>query len=1314
MRYRMLSISLKNIPDSISKLLTKNIDKRRIYTEDILINCPTPICLVGNAEIKHEFGNIINSYATVIRMNNYKIEGYEKYVGSKTDLRCVTGWIDLENRNEFVEFSPFTDCAFESKNVFNYNLKNKLEMITALSDIHKFIPEIANPSAGFALVQLFANLGIDVDLFGFDGFKTNHYWDKDIPINSTHSLKEIDFILRRTNVRLFNSQDALNEYAIRNSFDKSAKSEKNFFIKESYKVRDTLEYFVDLTSEESGVNYQPEVYPLAEKLGRYTNAKYIIDIGCGSGEKLVKLHPEFEIIGIDYGANIQKCNDTYKCGQWIDFDLESGLAIPIPQEILKDAIVINSDVIEHLIDPTLLVKNIKMVLNHAKLAIISTPDRELNWGKEHDGPPPNPTHIREWNIDEFTNMLDAYGFTIGCVGTTINNDKELEEKTILSVVVNEKLLKSYPKFDRELVYHLRPMSIYYLMNDKGGYEIYIRKKLSVKKYLSPNFVFDKMKKSNVIAIISAFNEGDIIYHVIGDLIENGIKVYLLDHNSTDDTVKEASKWLGHGLVHIENFPNESNYPEENKKQYVWTHILKRKEEIALTLGADWYIHADADEFRESPWPDLNLQEAISYVDALGYNAIDFTLLQFRPTNNNFVKGDVRQYLLCFEEGEDFNLSQIKAWKNLKIAVNLPKYGGHEVEFPNRKVFPIPFILRHYPIRNEVHGDRKIFQERIPRFDEEERNSGWHIQYDNIKIENPKFLYNESKLERYEPYLFKGKLLAAYSKNIIELLSLEIMNASSLQNKLSLVKNKVNELSKEVLSIDQNVHNTPGPIIEEELSEIWKEENPQLEKFLTIENKKPTAKALLELSEFHIKQQNYFDAFLLLQKILKEEPQNESALKSYACLLEQIEIKRKTKKWDAKKSTKNMIEAEKFIENQNLIKAKNKLAEILNFDLYHIEAINDLAVVNILEKNYEYASELLKTVLIMEPANNIAKENYQYIAQFIPPTEGAELKTISFNSFEVYKNYCSRHYKELTEREIQENSLLKGDEEFYVNGFCYSCGQYVDFKVDYNFSYISNNQRVLNWRERLVCPSCGMNNRVRAAIHFLKEIIKPQPRFSIYISEQNTDLYNRLKKDYPNLIGSEYLGHDIPWGGNNENGIRNEDITKLSFSDDSFDLALSFEVFDHVSDYKKAFSESFRILKKNGTLLFSVPFNKNSKKNQVRTQVESTDEITHTLPKEYLGNQLSKQGGLSFYQFGWEVLNDLRAAGFVETETIFVWSKEYGYYGGEQIFFVAKKSLKETSPTTRKDIPNQKSNIDKSGYVDEADKKENQESMQENR
>ncbi len=267
-------------------------------------------------------------------------------------------------------------------------------------------------------------------------------------------------------------------------------------------------------------------------------------------------------------------------------------------------------------------------------------------------------------------------------------------------------------------------------------------------------------KLNILAIISSFNEEDVIYHVIKDLIENGIYVYLIDNCSTDGTVAEAKKLLGKGLLHIETFPEENDPVARGKKEYLWHLILRRKEQITLQSDADWIIHADADEFRESPFPGTSLSEGITFVDRLGYNAINFGLYNFRPVDNSFVPfDDVRKYLTHFEPGRWFDHNQIKAWKNTKQKIDLVTSGGHSVGFEDRKIFPIPFLLRHYPIRSEQHGLRKVMQERAARFAQEEKAVGWHVQYDEFIKGERSYLWNIDELKLYNPHEIRENLLA---------------------------------------------------------------------------------------------------------------------------------------------------------------------------------------------------------------------------------------------------------------------------------------------------------------------------------------------------------------------------------------------------------------------------------------------------------------------------------------------------------------------------------------------------------------------------
>ncbi len=241
----------------------------------------------------------------------------------------------------------------------------------------------------------------------------------------------------------------------------------------------------------------------------------------------------------------------------------------------------------------------------------------------------------------------------------------------------------------------------------------------------------------VVALIAAYNEEDVLDQTIAGLIAENVQVYFLDDGSTDASYAIAERYLGRGIVGLERL-HDGRGPSE----FNWTKILARKQSLAEELEADWFVHHDADEFREGPWPELTLGEAIARVDREGYNAIDFALLDFWPTDDRWSPGDdVRDALHYYAAGDDWNRVQIKCWKKQPGGVDLVTSGGHEAAFEHRRVYPLRFVLRHYPIRNGVQGRRKVFQERLPRFNAVERARGWHVQYQQVRCRRT--LYSRS-------------------------------------------------------------------------------------------------------------------------------------------------------------------------------------------------------------------------------------------------------------------------------------------------------------------------------------------------------------------------------------------------------------------------------------------------------------------------------------------------------------------------------------------------------------------------------------------
>jgi hypothetical protein len=237
-----------------------------------------------------------------------------------------------------------------------------------------------------------------------------------------------------------------------------------------------------------------------------------------------------------------------------------------------------------------------------------------------------------------------------------------------------------------------------------------------------------MSRFDVVALISSYNEADVIDQVLAHLVKQGAMAYLIDDGSTDETVEIAAKWLGRGLIEIERRPASDTFD--------WLSILRRKAALAEELDAAWLIHHDADEFRYAPFEGMTLAESLARVQELGYNAVDFRVLNFRPlTDDEPDAANVQRSMTFYEPGDTWDATQIKAWRNRR-GVDLVESGGHEAAFENREVFPIQFLVRHYPIRGQAHGRRKLFSERLTRFSPVELSRGWHRQYDAFVAGGP--------------------------------------------------------------------------------------------------------------------------------------------------------------------------------------------------------------------------------------------------------------------------------------------------------------------------------------------------------------------------------------------------------------------------------------------------------------------------------------------------------------------------------------------------------------------------------------------------
>ncbi|WCT12416.1 class I SAM-dependent methyltransferase [Mucilaginibacter jinjuensis] len=201
--------------------------------------------------------------------------------------------------------------------------------------------------------------------------------------------------------------------------------------------------------------------------------------------------------------------------------------------------------------------------------------------------------------------------------------------------------------------------------------------------------------------------------------------------------------------------------------------------------------------------------------------------------------------------------------------------------------------------------------------------------------------------------------------------------------------------------------------------------------------------------------------------------------------------------------------------------------------------------------------------------------------------------------------------------------------------------------------------VMSLREASTDDS-GLNSRMRFCLSIIKQYFSGAKK--VYLSEHDTLFHQVLAKETEFDLTTSYY---------KPGAALHQDLTALTYPDNSFDLSLSFEDLEHIPEYKKAIAELYRVTKPGGHVLLSTPFVIDYDKTLVRATINKAGEITHLLEPEYHGDPVIPQGILCFYHFGWDLLDDFRTAGFSDVKII------TGYDTGKmmlglQLFIMAQK------------------------------------------
>jgi SAM-dependent methyltransferase len=151
--------------------------------------------------------------------------------------------------------------------------------------------------------------------------------------------------------------------------------------------------------------------------------------------------------------------------------------------------------------------------------------------------------------------------------------------------------------------------------------------------------------------------------------------------------------------------------------------------------------------------------------------------------------------------------------------------------------------------------------------------------------------------------------------------------------------------------------------------------------------------------------------------------------------------------------------------------------------------------------------------------------------------------------------------------------------------------------------------------------------------------------TVYELTASSPIYRRFR-DSPGYQRSAYIS-DLPFGVELRPRVWNQDLQRLTFADESFDVVISSETMEHVRKPWIGFAEICRVLKPGGVHCFTIPYHSDC---LTRSRVDTSGaEDVYLLPKAYHQDPYCEADSLVYTEFGTDLIELLRPLGFETTE-----------------------------------------------------------------
>lgn len=205
------------------------------------------------------------------------------------------------------------------------------------------------------------------------------------------------------------------------------------------------------------------------------------------------------------------------------------------------------------------------------------------------------------------------------------------------------------------------------------------------------------------------------------------------------------------------------------------------------------------------------------------------------------------------------------------------------------------------------------------------------------------------------------------------------------------------------------------------------------------------------------------------------------------------------------------------------------------------------------------------------------------------------------------------------------------------GYCPICEQSVRFYA-----------HGLWYRDQLLCGDCKSIPRQRAIMATISAHFPNWRELQIHESSPGRGAITRkLRAECPGYVDSQY-DRSIPLGSRHpDHTYVSQDLEAQTFPDESFDIVLSQDVFEHLFRPDLAIREIARTLRPGGANIMTAPLVNKAAPSQRRASLIN-GEIVHHLPAEYHGNPIDPNGSLVTVDWGYDIAEYLSAASGLST------------------------------------------------------------------